>query len=89
MFLPAGLCQPPGPAATERWAKVLEQLSASFDCVLIDAGRTSDSAATHLARVADATYLVVQLGTVETSEAQKALADFRAAGARVLGCIAT
>ena len=42
-----------------------------------------------LARLADATYFVVQLGAVETSEAQAALRDFRAASARVLGCIAT
>jgi Mrp family chromosome partitioning ATPase len=88
-FLPAGLLQRLNSAAGERWAKHLQQLTVEFNCVLIDAGRASDSAASTLARIADATYLVVQLGTVETSEAQKGLADFRAAGARVLGCIAT
>ncbi len=89
MFLPAGLSQRLNPQAAERWTNLLAQFTAAFDCVLIDVGRASDSAASTLARTTDATYLVVQLGTVETSEAQQALADFRAAGARVLGCIAT
>jgi Mrp family chromosome partitioning ATPase len=89
-FLSAGLSKGLDiSAAGSRWGRILGQLTAGFDCVLIDVGRTSDPAASTLARIADAAYLVVQLGTVETSEAQAALADFRAAGARVLGCIAT
>ena len=62
--------------------------SVTGKCLLIDGGRATDSSASTLARMADATYLVVQLGTVEASEAQSALAALRAAGARVLGCIA-
>jgi len=89
MLLPVGLSNINVAAVGPRWGKILEQLTASSDCALIDVGAASGSAAATLARTADATYLVVQLGTVEASEAQKALADFRSAGARVLGCIAT
>ena len=89
-FLPAGLLQDVDLAtAGPRLELLWQQLSVGFSYVLLDAGRTSDPAATVLARLADATYFVVQLGTVETSEAQAALRDFHAAGARVLGCIAT
>jgi len=72
-----------------RLEEVLRQLSGDFSLVILDGGRTVDLAASALARICDATYFVVQLGAVETSEAQNALRDFRAAGARVLGCIAT
>jgi Mrp family chromosome partitioning ATPase len=89
-FLPAGLARHTDlSAAGPRLEETLERLTAEFSCLLIDGGRTGDLAATALARQADATYLVVQLGAVETSEAQAALRDFRAAGARVLGSIAT
>ncbi len=67
----------------------LAELSGEFDRVLIDAGRAGEPGVAALARQADATYLVVELGSVETSAAQAALAELRAAGARVLGCIAT
>jgi len=80
---PAGDALPSG-----RLGQVFEDFSDNFACVLVDCGRVSDADASALACVADATYLVVQLGTVETSVAQSALARLRAAGARVLGCIA-
>ncbi len=90
LFLPAGLARHTDlSAAGPRLEQTLERLKAEFSCLLIDGGHTSDLSATALARQADATYLVVQLGAVETSEAQAALRDFRAAGARVIGCIAT
>jgi len=89
MFLPTGLSGLDVEQTRVRWGTVLEQLTAGSECVLVDAGSTSDPVASTLARIADATYLVVQLGTVEANDAQKALAEFRAAGARVLGCIAT
>ena len=63
-------------------------MSGKFDRVLIDGGRAGEPGVVALARQADATYLVVELGAVETSAAQAALAELRAAGARVLGCIA-
>jgi Mrp family chromosome partitioning ATPase len=89
-FLPAGLARHTDlSAAGPPLELTLEKLAAEFSCLLIAGGTTSDLAATALARQADATYLVVQLGAVEASEAQAALRDFRAAGARVLGCIAT
>jgi Mrp family chromosome partitioning ATPase len=66
----------------------LAELSGEFDRVLIDAGRAGEPGVAALARQADATYLVIELGAVETSAAQTALAELRASGARVLGCIA-
>jgi Mrp family chromosome partitioning ATPase len=89
-FLPAGV-MPHADLSTVgfRLEEVVQQLAAKYSLLLLNAGRTSDRGASDLAHLADATYFVVQLGTVETSEAQAALRDFRAAGARVLGCIAT
>jgi Mrp family chromosome partitioning ATPase len=76
-------------ASGSRLEELLRQLSGDFSLVILDGGRTADLAASALARLCDATYFVVQLGAVEAAEAQNALRDFRAAGARVLGCIAT
>lgn len=87
------------PAGTERFADLessagvvarsLGVLAAEFDLVLVDGGRAGDAGLPMLARLCDATYLVIQLGAVEATQAQNALRDLRAAGARVLGCIAT
>jgi Mrp family chromosome partitioning ATPase len=70
-------------------AAVVQTLEARYRLVLIDGGRTSDPAAATLARLSDATYFVVRLGETGVAAAQAAVSDFRAAGARVLGCIAT
>ena len=67
----------------------LKKLGGRFAIVLINGGHSRELGSSSLARVADATYLVVRLGAVEASTAQAALRDFRASGARVLGCIAT
>jgi protein-tyrosine kinase len=89
-FLPAGLLRHADLAAAgTRLDAICKQLAADFAFVLIDGGRSEELAAAVLARLAEATYFVVQLGTVEMGAAQAALRDFRAAGARVLGCIAT
>jgi Mrp family chromosome partitioning ATPase len=89
-LLPAGLVHNVDLAAAgSRLDDVLKNLAADYSLLLVDGGRSVDPAAAALARLADATYFVVQLGAVEASEAQAALRDFRAAGARVLGCIAT
>lgn len=89
-FLPAGRQRHLDiSTAGPRLQQLAEQVAARFTLVLLDAGRTDSVSASTVARVADATYFVVQLGGVDTSEAQAALRDFRAAGARVLGCIAT
>jgi Mrp family chromosome partitioning ATPase len=87
------------PAGTERFADLessagvvarsLGVLAAEFDLVLVDGGRVGDPGLPLLARLCDATYLVIQLGAVEAAQAQNALRDLRAGGARVLGCIAT
>jgi Mrp family chromosome partitioning ATPase len=76
-------------AAANRLAAVVQTLEASYRLVLIDGGRSSELAAATLARLSDATYFVVRLGQTEAALAQAAVRDFRAAGARVLGCIAT
>jgi Mrp family chromosome partitioning ATPase len=89
-ILPAGLLRHVDlSAAGSRLEDLLKQLAAQFAPVLICGASTSDPASPAIARLADATYFVVQLGAVEASEAQAALRDFRAGGARVLGCIAT
>jgi Mrp family chromosome partitioning ATPase len=89
-FLPAGMSREADlSTAPSHLDQVVQRLAANYSVLLIDGGQTGDPSASAVARLADATYFVVQLGTVETSEAQAALRDFRAAGARVLGCIAT
>ena len=87
------------PAGTERFANLEEsvgdlprslgQLAAKFDLVLVDGGRSGDPGTAALSRLCDATYVVVQLGAVQASQAQQSLRELRAGGARVLGCIAT
>src|SRR5262249_27111498 len=89
-FLPAGLSRHVDLTTTgNRLDAICKQLVTDFSFVLIDGGRSAGWAAAVLARLAEATYFVVQLGAVEMGSAQAALRDFRAAGARVLGCIAT
>jgi Mrp family chromosome partitioning ATPase len=89
-LLPAGLLRHVDLSSVgQRLEEVLRQAAEDFSLVMLDGGRSGDLSAAALARLSDATYFVVQLGTVETSEAQAALRDFRAASARVLGCIAT
>lgn len=88
--LPLGQARLGDPAAAaNRLAAVVQTLEASYRLVLIDGGRSSELAAATLARLSDATYFVVRLGQTEAALAQAAVRDFRAAGARVLGCIAT
>jgi Mrp family chromosome partitioning ATPase len=88
-FLPVGT-QPFADlrSAADMLTTQLARLAGGFRLVLVDGGRTGDSAVTTLARACDAAYFVVRLGSVETAQAQQALRDFRAAGARVLGSIA-
>lgn len=89
-FLPAGTQRQAAlSSAGDRLTRILGGLTGSYDLLLIDGGRSRDGAANVLARLADATYVVVQLGTVEANAAQAALRDLRSAGARVLGCVAT
>lgn len=89
-LLPAGRIQAANlSAAGSRLGELLHELAGDFKLVLVDGGRTAELSAATLARLTDATYLVVKLGAVEAAEAQVALRDLRAAGARVLGCIAT
>jgi Mrp family chromosome partitioning ATPase len=89
-LLPAGQGQPADwTADASRLEEILHEAAGQFSLVLVDGGRTPEPAARFLGRLADAVYFVVQLGAVDLSAAQRALADFRAAGARVLGCIAT
>jgi Mrp family chromosome partitioning ATPase len=88
-FLPAGSARHLALAANDdRLARVLGELAGDYDLLLIDGGRTGEANTAALARAADATYIVVRLGTVEASTAQAALRELRASGARVLGCVA-
>jgi Mrp family chromosome partitioning ATPase len=87
--LPIGKVRlPHSAAAANRLASLVQSLEGAFRLVLIDGGRTSDRAAPGLARLCDATYFVVHMGHTEVAQAQSALRSFRAAGARLLGCIA-
>lgn len=89
-ILAAGLYAPGDNAADEvRIEAMLRQIVGEYSLVLIDGGPAEGHLATTLARHANATYLVVELGEVEAIQAQAALRDLRATGARVLGCIAT
>jgi len=88
-LLPAGRASYVDLLAGPRLENLLQELAGEYSLLLIDGGRSSDAAAAALARVSDATYFVVQLGVVEGCAAQAALRDFRAAGAKVLGCVAT
>jgi Mrp family chromosome partitioning ATPase len=75
--------------SANRLAAALQSLESEYRLVLIDGGRTSELTAATLARLCDATYFVIRLGETEAALAQATVRDFRAAGARVLGCIAT
>ncbi|MCI0359332.1 MAG: hypothetical protein L0211_12710 [Planctomycetaceae bacterium] len=89
-ILPAGMAKMPAPASTtERLTSLIQSLEGSYRLVIIDAGRASDRTAASLARLCDATYFVARLGETEAFHAQSALKTFRAAGARLLGCVAT
>jgi Mrp family chromosome partitioning ATPase len=88
-FLPAGQSRHYDVSTSgTAFENLLEQLRNQHDCVLVEVGSAGSSNASALARQADATYLVVELGVVETIAARKALNDLRTTGARVLGCIA-
>lgn len=88
--LPTGQIRPLDlSSAGPRLEEIMRQLSEEFSLVLVEGGRSGDPTTPALARLCDATYFVVQLGVVEANEAQATLRDYRAMGARVLGCIAT
>jgi Mrp family chromosome partitioning ATPase len=73
----------------QKLPEMFDLLAADYKYLLIDGGRTDDPGAALLARAADAAYFVVRLGATDAGQAQAALRSFRAASARVLGCIAT
>ena len=88
-FLPTGRGNLNVAAAGETLTSLIPKLEAEFPLVLIDGGQSSGSLLTPLARSCDATYFVIRLGATDAKEAQGALKAFRAAGARVMGCVAT
>ena len=68
---------------------VIEEMSHRFGLVLIDGGESAGGLQTAFARACDATYFVIRLGATDARSAEAALRKFRAAGARVMGCVAT
>ena len=89
-LLPAGQLGLANPAAAaDELAKLLEQAERQFRIVLVDGGATGDLISQALARLCDATYFVIRLGSTDAPEAQSALERYRSLGARVLGCVAT
>ena len=87
-FLPTGRGNLNVDSASATLTSILPQLESEFPLVLIDGGQSSGSILMPLARSCDATYFVIRLGTTDAKEAQGALKNFRAAGARVMGCVA-
>jgi Mrp family chromosome partitioning ATPase len=69
-------------------AAPLAKWRGEFPLVLIDGGDALSEGATVLSRLCDATYLLVGLGAATTDSAREATRRFRAAGGRLLGCIA-
>jgi Mrp family chromosome partitioning ATPase len=89
-LLPAGQLGLSNPAAAaDELAKLLEQAERQFHSVLVDGGAAGDLISQALARLCDATYFVIRLGSTDAPEAQSALERYRSLGARVLGCVAT
>ena len=87
-FLPTGRGNLNIATAADTLNSFIPKLEAEFPLVLIDGGQSNGSLLTPLARSCDATYFVIRLGATDAKEAQGALKTFRAAGARVMGCVA-
>ncbi|MGI8980338.1 MAG: hypothetical protein ACR2FY_14015 [Pirellulaceae bacterium] len=87
-FLPNGRGSLNVATVADTLTSLIPKLEAEFPLVLIDGGQSSGSLLTPLARACDATYFVIRLGATDAKEAQGALKSFRAAGARVMGCVA-
>ena len=89
-FLPMG-----SSALTRRtvvWQAVeslLGDLRRTSQFVVLASDRCSGPLAEAISRYADGTYLVVQLGGSEIPQLNQAVSSLTAAGARLLGCIAT
>jgi Mrp family chromosome partitioning ATPase len=66
----------------------LNQLVEHYPLIIVDGGKSGDIWAPLMGRLCEATYFLVRLGATEAMEAQSALSAFRAAPARLLGCIA-
>jgi hypothetical protein len=88
-FLPTGRGNLNAATASDALSSLIPKVEAEFPLVLIDGGQSSGSLLAPLARSCDATYFVIRLGTTDAKEAQAALKQFRGAGARVMGCVAT
>jgi Mrp family chromosome partitioning ATPase len=88
MLLPVGHSSPIAATSGESLAGFIPKLEAEYPLVLIDGGQSSSSLLLPLARACAATYFVIRLGATDAKEAQGALKTFRAAGARVMGCVA-
>jgi len=69
--------------------RLLDELNARWQWVLVDGGNVGSPLAESLAAACDGTYLLVQLGETGWDDAADAVADLQAAGGRVLGCIVT
>ena len=87
-FLPTGRGNVKIAGAEETLASLIPRFEAEFPLVLIDGGQASGPLLTPLARSCEATYFVIRLGATDAKEAQRTLTNFRAAGARVMGCVA-
>jgi Mrp family chromosome partitioning ATPase len=69
-------------------AAEIELLKPEYGAILIDAGALSSDWALAAAKAADAVYLLVRLGETPAEQAEASVANFRAAGGKLTGCIA-
>ncbi|HZL91964.1 MAG TPA: hypothetical protein VFB96_26575 [Pirellulaceae bacterium] len=89
-LLPAGRkALPDNLGVVDRVAQLLAKLEERFSLVMVDGGMHTGPLLPALARLCDATYLVVRLGATDARAATAALKTIRATGARVMGCVAT
>ena len=89
-LLPAGRkALPDNLGVVDRVAPLLAKLEERYSLVMIDGGAHTGPLLPALARLCDATYLVVRLGATDARAATTALKTFRGTGARVMGCVAT
>jgi hypothetical protein len=89
-LLPAGRkALPDNLGVVDRVAPLLAKLEERYSLVMIDGGAHTGPLLPALARLCDATYLVVRLGATDARAATTALQTFRGTGARVMGCVAT
>ncbi len=87
--LPRGRSDWPVAATPDTVLRLLTELGHEYAWLIIVAGEAPSPSVTAVARACAATYAVTPLGSSDLAVAQERLAALQAAGARILGAIAT